>query len=308
MRWTGIAVIGIGLMSACGAPHATHITTPSSDMRRDLAHPSVTEVLDGQLAAIAAGDIAAATGLFAKETLFSGPDVDEVGLDDEARRVAASRFQRMFEGGFSLERATVRTVGGEDLSTVRWAVDRFGANGQGWTVSTLLSGPPPWRVVAQTWDRPEDDQTMISKAQTEGMPAIGGFEDSFKPANDVIIAWIDEKRARPTDVGIQPPLRGDTFGLGSAGEYAQSDEALLLTQRRQRELLEAGRIHVDPMPGAGRILRMSADQAAGAALYHVGLVLETPKGPVTLPMRAVSYFLLQPHGPRLVGGHFMATP
>jgi hypothetical protein len=294
-------------MGACGAPQASQITATASDTSTAATHPSVTQVLDDQLAAIAAGEITSATRIFAPKSLFSGPDVDEVGLDGDAARVAAARFQRLAADGFSIS-APHRTLGGRDLRTVRWAVYRFDVRGQPWAISTLLSGPGPWTIVAQTWDRPEDDQTLISKAQAEGMATIGRFEDSLNPTHNLIITWIDTKRARPTDVDVRPPLRSDTFGVGSAGEYAQSDEALLMTQERQRELLEAGHIRVDPMPGAGRLLRMSPDHAAGAALYHVGLVLETPQGPVTLPMRAVSYFLLQPHGPRLVGGHFMATP
>ncbi|MGB0590186.1 MAG: hypothetical protein ACPGU1_10945 [Myxococcota bacterium] len=308
MRWTRIAIIGIGLMGACGPAHSSHVVATSPETPQSEEHPSVAALLDGQIAAIASGDTHAATRMFADEALFAGPDVDEVGLDEGAKRVAGKRFKRMTSEGFEVQKPPARTIGGEEFEAVRWSVDRFAVNGQYWAVSTLFSGPPPWQIVAQSWDRPIDDQRVISKAQRGEMSPIGNFEDSLIPANDVIIRWIDTKRRRPTDVAIEPPLRGDTFGLGSAGEYVQSDEALLVMQEQQRKLLELGLLEIDPMEGAGRLLRMSRDRAAGVALYHVGIMFETPEGPVTLPMRAISYFLLQPHGPRLVGGHFMATP
>jgi len=269
--------------------------------------PRVTELLDAQLAAISRGDITDAADLFASEALFSGPEADEVATDAAARALAITRFKVLHAAGFS-PTTPLQLVGGEELPTVRWAAYRFGSKGALWSVTTLLSGPAPWKIIAQSWDKAEEDHAVLSMAERGELPPIGRFDDSLIPPDDTLVTWIDQRRARPTQLSLQGPLRGDTFGLGSAGEYVQSDEALMVIQAQQRRLYEAGAIQIDPMAGAGRLLRMSPDKAAGVALYHTGVIVETPQGPVTVPMRALSYFLLQSRGPRLIGGHFMATP
>ena len=292
------------MTSACATsgPQAVQKESPSRPTT-----PSVSELLDAQLEAIASGDAEAASAAFADNALFSGPDADEVGTDAAAQRLAIKRFKALHTDDFTPSAPQI-LIGGEDMPTIRWAAYRFGSKGVLWSVTTLLSGPAPWKILAQSWDRAEEDQAVISMAGRSELPDIGRFADSLTPPDPQLVSWIDEKRARPTDLALERPLRGDTFGLGSAGEYVQSDEALLVIQEQQRRLYESGTIQIDPMAGAGRVLRISPDKRAGVALYHTGVMVETPQGQVTLPMRALSYFLLSSQGPRLIGGHFMATP
>ena len=293
-------------LSACATGGAERVEVKARGAEVTEA-PSPSEVLDAQLDAIKAGDIDAASAPFAKGAIFSGPGVDEVASDHEAKALAAKRFSALAEAGFSPSKPLV-LLGGEDLPGVRWAVYRFGSKGEPWVVTTLMSGPEPWTILAQSWDRPDDDQLIISKALSGELPQVGAFPDSIVPTDPALEAWIDAKRAMPTRVNIRAPLRGDTFGVRSAGEFMQSDEALLITQANEQRHYEAGHIRIDPLDGAGRLLRMTPDKRAGVALYHTGVIVETPQGEVTLPMRALSYFLLQSTGPRLIGGHFMATP
>lgn len=297
---TALTVLNMG---AC-ATQSAHVSTEDTQA---VDIQSVSDLLNAQLQAVTAGDIERASADFAAHSVFSGPELDEVATDAEAKALATRRFKKLHAEGFKPSKPLM-LIGGEDTDTVRWAGLRFGSKGQLWTVTTLLTGPAPWQIVAQSWDRPEDDQLIIEKAHKGALSKVGGFQDSLIPNDVGLVTWIDARRSRPTEMQIEGPLRGDTFGIGSAGEYVQSDEALLLIQARQRALYDAGHLAIDPLDGAGRVLRLTPDRAAGVALYHTGIIVETPQGEVTLPMRALAYFLLQSQGPRLIGGHFMATP
>ena len=297
---------------------ATASKSASSDSKEaqeqgSSAHPGIAELLDAQMRAIGTGAIKEATEDFSPQALFVGPGVDEQGVDSEARIKAQERFSALYAQGFS-PTPPKRLIGGEDLASVRWSVDRFASKGQMWAVTTLFEGPAPWRILAQSWDMPDEDRTIIQLAFEAKMPPIGRFPDDITETDSETLSWVKAhismtaQSSLTMPMNIKPPLRGDSFSLGSAAEYAQSDEAILYGRSKMRPMIESGQYRFAPIKGAGSILRMSKDQKAGAILSHTGYILEGPRGDFELPMKGVGYFIQSAHGPRMIGGHLLATP
>jgi hypothetical protein len=277
-----------------------------ADAHEDPVYDTPEALLDAQFAAIVAGDADGAARAFSARAVLSGPAVGQVVTDGQVPGQAAGLFTELARQGFD-PRHPHRVIGGKDQATVRWAVDRFGAVGAAWVVTTLMSRGRGWTITGQTWDVAEADEAILTRARAGTLPvppAIADGGDVQTPA--ALNAWVEMLSRNPTDLIVAAPMRGDTFTLGTAGEYAQSDEAYLTTMAQTREAIAAGRMRFERMDG--QVVRLTADGAAGVGVFQMAVTVASEAGPSTLPMRATVYFLNLPAGPRFVGGHFMATP
>ncbi len=311
MRSLTLCLMSLTLMSGCGAT-PQHLPEASVEKPRspDLG---VGAVLDAQLRAIQEGQSERACSFFADKALFVGPGVDEQGTDQVARTRAKERFSALHAEAFT-PTPPRRLIGGHDLASTRWAVDRFASQGQPWVVTTLFEGPGPWTIIAQSWDTPDEDAHVMHLAAEGHMPRLGGFPDDLAKTDPDTMAWVaaqitmNAERSLDFPMNFHPPLRGDSFSVGSAAEFSQSDEAILYAKGQVRPMIESGQLRYGPLEGAGSILRMSSDQKAGAILRHTRYILEGPKGDFELPMKTIGFFIQSAHGPRFVGAHLMATP
>ncbi len=268
-------------------------------------------VIDAQFDAIRRGDMDAATSVFAERMIFNGPERDLVATDRLAALTATYFFAECVSNDSGPNdfppKDRLRLDGGQDIEGVQWVVERFGYRGKLWVVASLLVDSDGWRILAQSWDVAEPDEVILALARSGRLaPETLSKAQQDPPEDPQVSAWLDQLTSDPTKLTLPPPRRHDSFSVGTAGEYGQSDEALLAIMAGHVEAIEAGQLSIRPMPG--RVERSAPDGRAGAAVYHFALTLHRPEGDATIPVRSTIFYIATPTGPRLVGAHYMATP
>ena len=136
---TVLTVLSIGACATQGA-HVSKEDTQANYIQ------SVSDLLNAQLKAVTGRLSAPARTSRSTASLVDPASTKSRPMPRRKRspRVASKNSTQGFKPSKPL------TLIGEDTDTVRWAGLRFGSKGQLWTVTTLLTGPAPWQIVAQS--------------------------------------------------------------------------------------------------------------------------------------------------------------